>query len=323
MIRNYLGSGNVRNKMENGNAAPTAVLASDPWSLQATGVTSSADDTSRLCLVTEPDDQGGRDVLGLSVDVSNRRYSSYKSAPYIGRCIHIDDAILSCSLKCLTPHHLFNKANDELSNTTVLWTEPVRDARRHNIFGNVTFTVAWSDMYRQFGPNMYYLRQRTSHNITTEILITKKRFNTLELVDFNAKNAPVRRGECNCASESKMCNCGSLKYATKIRRGKSSIRHHIQIAVDATIWEGFWVYALSTIVLNDHQHNKFCFRQEYVKPKRPCQFYCDASQVQTILWLQCHHELDEDFRREWYDRFWQNWMHHFESYSQSLPYYFK
>jgi hypothetical protein len=42
-----------------------AGLAADPWSLQATGVTSLAGNKSRLCLVIEPDDEGGRDVLGL------------------------------------------------------------------------------------------------------------------------------------------------------------------------------------------------------------------------------------------------------------------
>ncbi|XP_018008703.1 uncharacterized protein LOC108666359 [Hyalella azteca] len=309
------------------NDDPAAVLAADPRSLQATGVTSLADDTSRLCLVTEPDDEGERDVLGLRptspcIETPLRLYSNYKTVKNIGRCLHLDDALKSWQLKCLIPHHLFNNKRAELSNTTVLWTEPVRDARRHNKFGNVTFTVAWSDMYRQFGPHMYYLRQRTSHNITTEILITKKRFNTLELVDFNAKDAPVRRGKCNCASESKICNCFSLKYATKIRRGKSCIAHKIQIAVDATLWEGFWVYALSTIVLNDHQHNEFCFRHRYVT-KKPCRFYCDISKVRGILRLQCNHELHEDFRREWYERFLQNWMLHFHRYSQSPSYYFK
>ncbi|XP_018008653.1 uncharacterized protein LOC108666319 [Hyalella azteca] len=51
--------------METQNDDIAAVLAVDPWSLQATGVTSSAGDTSRLCLVTEPDDEGERDALGL------------------------------------------------------------------------------------------------------------------------------------------------------------------------------------------------------------------------------------------------------------------
>ncbi|XP_018008697.1 uncharacterized protein LOC108666353 [Hyalella azteca] len=259
-------------------------------------------------------------LLCNSIETSRRLYSNYKPVENIGRCLHLDDALICCQLKCLVPHHLFNHKRAELSNTTVLWSEPVRDARRHNKFGNVSFTVAWSDMYRQFGPHMYYLRQRTSHNITTEILITKKLFNTLELVDFNAKDAPVRRGICNCASESKICNCGPLEYATEVQRCETSIVHQIQIAVDATLWEGFWVYALSTIVPNVHK--KFCFRHRYVT-KKPCRFYYNTRQARNFLGLHCNYELDGAFRRERYKKFGHNWMLHFESYSQSPPYYFE
>ncbi|XP_018008704.1 uncharacterized protein LOC108666360 [Hyalella azteca] len=263
--------------MENQNDALAAVLAVDPWSLQATGVTSLADDTSRLCLVTEPDAEGERDVLGLRpidsrVVVSGHLYFNYKRVKNIGRCLHLDDALISWQLKCLVPHHLFNHRSDELLNTTVLWSEPVRDACFHNKFGNVTFTVAWSDMYRLFGPNMYYLHQRIARNfLTTEILVTKKHFSSLRPVDFEARNAPVRIGPDK-----------SLEYATVAQGAKSSLKHRIYIAFDATFWEGFWVYKVSTKISNEHQFDKFCFRERCIT-HRFCQYYLNVTQVDEIF----------------------------------------
>lgn len=175
----------------------------------------------------------------------------------------------------------------------VLWFEPsLKSLHEHNWYGNVSFVISMDTLISRFGPNFYYFDKEEFETHTTSKIILSNRSLTLAKVDLEMNERRtgaallLHRTDWGYGGNSwlQVIRCRSNHYGTMVI-------HNLEIGIDVTYDDCFWIYEASSIDANNHEFANTgigpstftCHR--YSKLNNQCPYACDKEMAFNKLKL--------------------------------------
>ena len=131
----------------------------------------------------------------------------------------------------------------------VVWFGPsLESLNEHNWYGNVSFVISLDTLISRFGPSFFYLDKQEFENHTASRIILSSRSLTLPKVNLDEYGAPLKRlGYSHYITWHYVKHCMSRTY-------RKMVQHNLEIGIEVTVDDCYWIYQTSTIDANNHYY---------------------------------------------------------------------